>query len=244
MCTVTWLPTDAGYHLFFNRDEQVSRPPATPPKIHEVGGVRCLYPVDSQAGGTWLGVNEHGLTIGVLNHYAAGAGGTGAASEPLTSRGLLVVSLLDARTAQEVAQRVSGSRLRSYAPFILIVLSPGGDLTTHTWDGSELRTRETVEPRFLTTSGFEPSAVASVRRKTYESWMRQDPTPSPDSLGALHASRLPEPGPYAVCMQRDDARTLSLSHIAVEPTQVRFSYADGPPSTTPLAAPVDLPRAS
>jgi len=240
MCTVTWLHSDAGYHLFFNRDEQISRLPALPPTIHEVSGVRCIYPVDSQAGGTWLGVNEHGITIGILNHYAAATLPT--ATEPRTSRGLLVTSLLDARYASDVDQRLSGSGLKPYAPFILIVISPRRNLKTHTWDGSRLTFRHPVVPPFLTTSGFDSDRVAAVRARSYESWTKRYPTLDASSLQALHASRLPEPGSDAICMQRDDAKTLSLSRVTVQADRASFFYADGPPNTTPLAAPIELPR--
>ncbi len=240
MCTVTWSYSDAGYHLFFNRDEQISRLPALPPKVHQAGGVRSIYPVDGQAGGTWLGVNEHGITIGILNHYAAGAARV--ASEPRISRGLLVTSLLDARLASDVDRRLSNSSLRHYAPFILIVISPLRDLTSHTWDGRTLRTQTSVKPRFLTTSGFESAKVEAVRVSSYESWAHQHPTLDASSLQAFHASRLPEPGPYAICMQRDDAKTLSLSKVTVQVDRVRFFYASGPPNTTPLAEPMEMPR--
>ena len=71
MCTVTWLPGRNEYRLFFNRDERKTRKPAAPPALHEHHGVRQLYPVDGTAGGTWLGVNEYGVTVGILNHYVA-----------------------------------------------------------------------------------------------------------------------------------------------------------------------------
>ncbi|MGH7783160.1 MAG: NRDE family protein, partial [Candidatus Binatia bacterium] len=48
-----------------NRDEHYDRPSAAP-------AILCHDPVilagrDLRAGGTWLGINQHGLVIGILN---------------------------------------------------------------------------------------------------------------------------------------------------------------------------------
>ena len=48
-----------------NREEFYERP-SHPPSIQS-GKPRVLCGVDAQAGGTWLGVNQHGLVVGVSN---------------------------------------------------------------------------------------------------------------------------------------------------------------------------------
>ena len=48
-----------------NREEYYDRA-ATPPSIQS-GKPRILCGLDEQAGGTWLGVNQHGLFVGVAN---------------------------------------------------------------------------------------------------------------------------------------------------------------------------------
>ena len=44
MCTMSWLRNEAGYDLFFNRDEKRSRLPAEPPAIRRVGSTTVLAP--------------------------------------------------------------------------------------------------------------------------------------------------------------------------------------------------------
>lgn len=74
MCTVTWLADPAGgYALWFNRDERRTRPPGLPPAAAAAGDMPYLAPIDAEAGGTWLAVNAAGVTVGLLNHYAADA---------------------------------------------------------------------------------------------------------------------------------------------------------------------------
>ncbi len=86
MCTVSWLFSgDSGYDVFFNRDESRERKPALRPEIRESGAVRFVAPTDGDFGGTWLAVNERGVTVGVLNRY-----GDDVPEREYTSRGLLL----------------------------------------------------------------------------------------------------------------------------------------------------------
>lgn len=78
-----------------NREESYERP-GLPPTIQS-GKPRVLCGVDKQAGGTWLGVNQHGLFVGVCNRKK---------SEPPASprsRGVLARELLRAGTARRAA---------------------------------------------------------------------------------------------------------------------------------------------
>ncbi|MEM6456665.1 MAG: hypothetical protein AAF772_16360, partial [Acidobacteriota bacterium] len=48
---------------------------------------------------------------------------------------------------------------------------------------------------------------------------------------------------YSVCMDRPDARTVSLTRVRVDADAIALDYADGPPADTALLAAVRLPRA-
>src|SRR5437867_2638108 len=116
MCTASWLIHPDGFELFFNRDESLARGPARAPEQLELAGVRMLLPVDSDAGGTWLGVNEFGLAVGLLN----GTDARGSHPEP-RSRGLLVRDLLPARDADSVLAALERESLQRYRGFTLAV---------------------------------------------------------------------------------------------------------------------------
>ena len=106
MCTLTWLRSGEGYELFFNRDEARTRLPALPPRVQRRDGVEFLSPLDADAGGTWLGVNAYGLTVGLLN----GRADAPAPAAP-RSRGLLVLDLLDAARSADVERRLQAADL-------------------------------------------------------------------------------------------------------------------------------------
>src|SRR6185312_11981515 len=69
MCTVSWIHAREGYQLLCNRDERHTRRPAQAPTVRQNGGVRFIAPIDGEEGGSWIGVNEFGLTLCLLNRY-------------------------------------------------------------------------------------------------------------------------------------------------------------------------------
>ncbi len=78
-----------------NREERYDRPTQYP-KIQS-GTPRVVCGIDRKAGGTWLGVNQHGLFCAVSNRRKLAM-----PAEP-RSRGLLCRELLELRTAKEAA---------------------------------------------------------------------------------------------------------------------------------------------
>lgn len=79
--------------LAANREEMFGRQ-ATLPSIH-VNGPRAIYATDQQAGGTWLGANQHGLVVGVTNRPKSQL------PDRPRSRGLLCRDLLTCTSAAE-----------------------------------------------------------------------------------------------------------------------------------------------
>lgn len=68
MCTVTYIPKDNGdFILTQNRDEDIKRAIATPPIERSIDGVKHLFPIDPQGGGTWIGTSETGRFASLLN---------------------------------------------------------------------------------------------------------------------------------------------------------------------------------
>ena len=67
MCTVTVVPHETGIRVMCNRDERRSRPAALPPQVHDLGGRLAAFPVDPRGGGSWVGVNDAGIVVTLLN---------------------------------------------------------------------------------------------------------------------------------------------------------------------------------
>lgn len=80
-----------------NREETIDRP-SQPPKIQS-GSPRVVCGIDRRAGGTWFGVNQHGLSATLTNCRK-----TKEAPLSPTSRGTLCRELLACKTAREAAE--------------------------------------------------------------------------------------------------------------------------------------------
>lgn len=223
MCTATWWFSPSGYEVFFNRDEQRTRPAALVPEVSELDCVSYVSPTDSQAGGTWILSNAWGVTVGLLNFYSATA--QVPASE-LRSRGLLVKGLASCRTVEAVAAELNHCELIQYAPFHLFALSCENPGEVWSWDGQTLEHQSgglALLP--LTSSSFRSDEVIAARRQRYADFLQERGAMAEVDLRDFHYDQHPESGPFSVLMSREDAQTVSFSRIRVSPEQVRFEYA-------------------
>lgn len=123
MCTVILLYGLVPTHpivLAGNRDEFHARR-SRPPRPWDLPGpeepVRILAGRDEQDGGTWFGVNQHGLVVGLTNRY------TGARTTDRMSRGGLVLRCLSQQKAGWVAQNISDRDSEMYNPYNLFAVS-------------------------------------------------------------------------------------------------------------------------
>lgn len=222
MCTVSWLRTPDAFHVFFNRDEQISRPTALPPEPMHVEGCAILAPKDPLRGGTWLAVSDTGAVTALMNYYTA--------TPPMeqtgkTSRGLLVHRLMALPTPQAVHERLTRSEAAAYAPFHLLRIDPD---TVHqwTWDGRILHDEErTDQDPPLTTSSLAPNDVGRYRLQRYRALCHLD-GPTVESLRRFHEDREVGHEAEAPNVLRKDVRTVSISHIQVFANEVIFEYDD------------------
>lgn len=97
-----------------NRDEYLTRPSLDPQILVEsplvFGGK------DQVAGGTWLGVNEHGMLVGVVNRRSAKE----AEHTTVRSRGLLCLDVLKAKNPAQACMLLKRQNGSDYQPFNLL----------------------------------------------------------------------------------------------------------------------------
>lgn len=101
-----------------NRDERYDRR-ALPPGL--IGAnPKIIAGKDLRAGGTWLGVNEYGLLVGILNRRVNRE--TPVESQ-VRSRGLLCLDLLALKNAA-AASKFLGRHEENYSPFTVLYADP------------------------------------------------------------------------------------------------------------------------
>ncbi len=248
MCTLTlgWrVFDDAPVVVAANRDELMGRP-SEPPAVTGTDP-SFLAPRDAEAGGTWIGYNEHGVLAAITNRWVDVPGGGE------RSRGLLVRDVLGAESTHEARGIVdSAVAANTYDGFNLVVAERGGGTTLGDptalyveWDG-DLRVRrldpgihvvvnvgidgEYFEPERDPDRGAEQATNATQLRgalcpesgETVSAWRSR----AADALGNHD---------YGVCVHEPDrgfgTRSSSLFTLFADGSaDVRF--ADGPPCET------------
>jgi hypothetical protein len=243
---MSWFVSRGRYEVFFNRDERRSRKPALPPRIQIRGDTRFIAPVDGDFGGTWLAVNEHGVTVAVENGYTDLDDLAHQPSEGFTSRGVLLTGLADCRSSESALRRIEGKDLHRYRSFLLTVFDPDGSGLLARWTSGLLtvdRDLEALVP--IVSSSFETDEVRRTRARVYHELMRGSDADPAETHSRYHESHLPCRGPFSTCMHRPEARTVSFSRIQVCDRDVRFHYAPHPPCMgRPSSDPIILARAA
>ncbi len=243
MCTASWIEDAERLTLFFNRDERRDRADGLPPQVSERSGVRFIAPRDPSAGGTWIFANEAGCTAALLNHYPEFPTASDGDPETWTSRGNLVVDLADCRETEQ-AESILRERLFSsrFKPFHLLWFAPGNACVMWTWDGNALTAPTHATPP-VTTSAWNATAVRRERYRLFAERIGDWGTAAPEDLEACHLATSPLGASFGVLMDRDDARTVSLCRVDIDPSRVRMLYrprlADGRFGTSRTA---EVPR--
>jgi uncharacterized protein with NRDE domain len=225
--------------LAANRDEFLQRPAGDPTTLlerpHVVGGK------DLKAGGTWLGISEHGIVAGLLNRRAENGGNPDA-----RSRGLLCLDALRRKTAREAAEFAGRERGSDYNPFNLLMVSRTEAFVAYN-RGAAIEVVE-LKPGLhllsnLNVNDFECPKISASYGKFDELGKRaafqSDPVGQRAALGALladHNTQLdPRSGrPNALCLHLENygTRSSSLIFMRSDEREVAHYFAPGPPCTT------------
>jgi hypothetical protein len=231
MCTVTFLARRNGYALGMSRDEKLTRVAALPPSRLRLGGRTILCPSEPN-GGTWIGVNDAGATLALINWYSVPERVAG----KVVSRGVVVRAALTEDSSIGVERTLAELPLTRVNPFRLIGIFPTCRAVTEwRWNLNRL---EHLGHRWRTntwiSSGFDEPGAQQTRGKTYGEALRQNSSGSLDWLRRLHRSHGPERGAYSTCMHRDDAATVSYTEVSVSRYTAALRYVPGAPCCTPL----------
>jgi uncharacterized protein with NRDE domain len=242
MCSVVILRRpghDWPLLLGANRDEMGDRP-WRPPARHWAARPWVIAGQDQRAGGSWLGLNDHGLIAGVMNR--TGSLGPAAGKR---SRGELVLEALDHADSREAAAALADLAPGAYRPFNL-VLADNRDAYWIRNTGEQIDVAE-IPAGISMLSAHELNDAASSRRiHRYLPRFRAAPAPDPaagdwHAWQALLASTAFEPGggPHdaMTIVEANGFATLSSALIALPAagSQARpiFLFAAGRPDEVP-----------
>lgn len=237
MCTISVIPLLArgsghsdvtspatGFRIVCNRDEDRRRVPAAHPKwraIERAGipGARAIWPMDMEAGGTWIAAAEHGLALCLLNLNLEPAidlrGVRG-----LHSRGLVIPELIGSAGVVEAMKRLERLKLKNFAPFRLVAVDGREDRLTIAearWDRTALTFRRYEHgPVCFASSGLGDSKVA-IRLDLFDEMVVNGDGAVAERQDEFHKHTWADRPEVSVLMSREDARTVSISTVEAVP---------------------------
>jgi Transport and Golgi organisation 2 len=225
MCTVSFIPNSQGFYIGMNRDESVRRVTANAPEVSYRDGHALLYPAEP-SGGTWIGVNDTGFSLALINWHAVSS----LPKRPVVSRGTVVKTLIRLQSSNQLVPAIEGLPIRRMPPFRLIaILLLERAVHEFRWNQIEIsEQRYEWEARHWFSSGFDETAVQEKRAKVCRTAWDQPQAGSLNWLRQLHASHSPAPGPFSVCMHHKDAATVCYTEIVSGNGTVVMKYHHGP----------------
>ena len=225
MCTVTLWTRPRGYLLGMNRDESRQRISALPPRQETARRRQVVHPGEPQ-GGTWISMNELGISFALVNWYSRHC----PACPPVMSRGEIVRTLRSAGHPGEARGFLAAFDLIHLSPFRLIGVFPETETVLEwQWGGNELlEVAHRWEPTQWISSGWDEPGAQRTRSAVFERFREDFDAGTIRWLRKLHGSHGDGPGPYSTCMHRENAATVSYTEIEADTTGGELRYFSGP----------------
>lgn len=227
MCTLSFIPTDDGYLAGMNRDELLTRPVARPPETLKSATMRVTYPSEPE-GGTWIGSNSSGMLLALLNSNDCSHQAQLLKNQ---SRGDLIPQLIWESNLSAVEARLVQMELRGMLPFRLVgIFREELAIAVWHWNGTTTERIDLpwVQQHWFSSSVSDASATKE-RGAACQEAARLHSTSNRHWLRALHASHIPAPGAFSICVHRDDAATVSYTEVSCQVNFMSMEYLPGYP---------------
>lgn len=226
MCTVTYLPLpDRGFILTSNRDEQVVREIALPPRKYSINDVSVFYPKDPRAGGSWIATSNSEYTLCLLN-------GAGKKHVPATkyriSRGQVLLDFFKYNDATEFKNNYS---FEGVEPFTLIIIHSNAlrEVQELTWNGREIQLSDLNDNQPLIWSSvtlYEPEVIKA-RQQWFRQWLAVAHENTLESITNFHRFGGTGDTKTDLLMNRENkVRTVSITSILKTENETRLQYHD------------------
>ena len=202
------------------RDESPARPRALHPQIFNHNNNLTLFPKDQSAGGTWVGTNNNGTIIILLNGGFVCHERREAYAK---SRGLIVTELL---TESNPVNAWSSLDLSNIEPHTLVIWHHQ-QLYHLTWDGttSHVMEKDSNQSHIWSSSTLYNLSATQNRKQWFEQWMTKSNDFTAQSLlDFFRASGDTHNG--FVINRNEVVKTLSMTLITANNSETSFLYHD------------------
>jgi uncharacterized protein with NRDE domain len=226
MCSIILRLGPCGLHAAANRDELLGRP-WQPPAAHWPAHPGIIAGRDESAGGTWLGLNRHGVMAAVLNRH-----GTLGPAAGKTSRGELPLRALQHPTAEAAAAGLAGIEAAAYRGFNLVIADHASAYVLKGLETGHPELQQLAPGTSMITSG-EPNDTALPRIA------RHLPKFRAAAFSEWQALLADNTGPWISALNippRNGFGTVCSSLITLPKSAApEWLFAPGPPEETPFS---------
>jgi uncharacterized protein with NRDE domain len=222
MCTVSFVCAKEKVIITSNRDEQVIRPSAIPPKNYTLNGKNIIYPKDPKAGGTWFVVDEKGTVLVLLN----GAKEKHQVQLPYRkSRGLIVLEMISSPSPKDFWNEID---LDNIEPFTLVLFQEK-QLFQLRWNGVEKSTTALeIDKNYVwSSSTLYSKEIREQRSNWFYSFLDINPEATPEKLLHFHQYTESDNAEHGLVINRNDQlKTLSITQAVFEKNKVILKHLD------------------
>ncbi len=221
MCTLSIYRDDDIVRITMNRDERRTRADEIPPKQWD--DPNMIAPVDSQRGGTWIGVNADGVWACLLNGYLEHIDDADFDASVYESRGTLIPEAL---ASDDPVILIEQKDLSPFQSFRLLI----GDENLETelyWDTKTLHKEEYPLNgwMFRTSSSWNQSEVQEFRKNFFERWKERGAEHNEHGVPLVHLLTQQGKDSWTPYMSRERSCTRSISQILIPRNgKVLFKY--------------------
>jgi hypothetical protein len=224
VCTLSAVVTeDGGVRILHSRDELRSRSPELAPEWRTLeSGHRAWWPTDADAGGTWVGVREDGVYLGLLNlNLEEGEFDDGCPEMFTISRGSLIPTLMELEDIAAMVSYLTQANFVGMSPFRLVLIGRDG---AGFWDSATARFAGAQVSMTTELGAFEGAVCLAssglgdrfvqCRLPLFEEIVGDDR--SAESQWAFHRHQWADRPAYSVLMSRTNARTSSITAVEID----------------------------
>jgi uncharacterized protein with NRDE domain len=232
-----------------NRDEQYDRPSAAPAVLDSEPGI--IAGKDLRAGGTWLGVNKHGVLAAMLNRRV---NCQNVSFPDARSRGLLCMDFLLAHRSAAEAESFIRHHQGPYNPFTALVADQKDAHVSYNV-GKNILTQALEPGLHVFSSAAEFDLRSAKADRAYSLFGRLGETLRQVGTHDLEATTVLRPalGDHslpsasmdagdAICVHRENSGTVSSSIVLLSSTESRFKFfhCAGAPCQTGFGAAIEI----
>ena len=205
-----------------NRDERRERDESGFLKtIHSIHGATTVFPIDLESNGSWFGVNDSGVVLGLLNRY----------QDPLkknaVSRGKIIPKALSFGGIQKVSDFLGNLTVKNYNPFDVVLFSTE-NCYRYNWNGTDFNiTLFNLEQNFfITSSSIDMDEVLTTRKQKFNDWTTKSKVKirsANDILQEFHTKQTHNKS-HSVLMAREKSHTKSICQAIISNSSNYLHY--------------------